>query len=99
MQPSTVELTKVHYYEKDREGVNAPIPTISRAMFESAILNEKIIKKNIFGHKWVLKINESERVKKRPRWKVVVYVLVLSCIVIAVCFGIYFSIGKEVKSY
>lgn len=105
MQRSTaVELTKVRYYDghKNHED-DLQVPPITRHTYQDAN-REAIIKRNVFGHRWVLKINDEEQEDDRnthqskianPRnLKVVVYVLVFCCIIVAVCFGFYFSLGE-----
>lgn len=93
--PSTVQLTRVHFYDPSRNERNVEIPSVSREVFRYDLDKNRVIKKNIFGHKWVLKINENQDVKKKKcSGKVIVYVWVFCCIIIAICFGIYFSIGK-----
>lgn len=89
LQPVNVQLTKVHYYDKFKG-----IKTVSREVFENEFNRNVVIKSNIFGHKWVLKVNEQESCKKKSRLKLVVYVLVCCCIIIAVSFGVFLSIGK-----
>lgn len=89
-----VELTKVHYYDSDKLNRNVEITTISRQLTINTDRNP-IIKKNIFGHRWVLKINDNKNVKnKRCNFKVILYVFVFFCLILAVAFGIYFTLGK-----
>lgn len=90
--PSVVELRKVSYYDAGRPSIS----TISREMFEHDAARDAIIKKNVFGHRWVLKINEVEAPAKneRRRLRVVVYLVVFCCIVAVVLFGMYFTLGK-----
>lgn len=94
-----VELTKVHYYNASRRGRNAQIFTISgNADHNLKVTKKCVIKKNIFGHKWVLKVNEIENLKK-SRTKHVLYILVFVCIIVAVSFGVIFSIGKFLNKF
>lgn len=97
LQPSAVELTKVRYYDGHRghrrDQAPATVPTISRG----TATRDAIIKRNVFGHRWVLRINEHEpesKLEDTKSLRVVVYVLVFCCIVVAVCFGFYFSFGE-----
>ncbi|XP_063925020.1 very low-density lipoprotein receptor-like [Zophobas morio] len=90
LQPTTVELTKIHFYNRE-------IPTISREIFDNQINNTVVIKKNLFRHKWVLKINEIGGGREKFQWRLVVYVLGLSCLVVAVVFGLYFTFGRGTK--
>ncbi|KAJ8956295.1 hypothetical protein NQ318_015031 [Aromia moschata] len=96
-RPCGVELTKVHYYDKRKDVGRPGIYSISREVHQNDFNRNVIIKRNIFGHRWVLKINEDagEAKKKKARAKLVVYVLVSCSIVIAVCFGILFSVDKN----
>lgn len=88
---SRVELTKIHYYGRNAGTIN----TISREIFNKEHSRANvIIKNNIFGHRWVLKVNESPDAKKSSKIRVVLYILVFCCIVIAISFGIYFTIGE-----
>lgn len=88
-----IELTKVHYYDNDKLERNIEISTISRNV--NTIHDKPIIKKNIFGHRWVLKINENENYHKHKcNIKVILYILVFCCIIIAIGFGVYLSFGK-----
>lgn len=93
LQPCNVELTKIHYYDKNITERNTVIPTISREIDNNNFNSNIIIKRNVFGQRWVLKINETRNNKPKPRYRVVVYVLVVCSLIIAVCFGIFFSIG------
>ncbi|KAI4454818.1 ldl receptor-like superfamily [Holotrichia oblita] len=93
---STVQLTKVHFYDPTRCEMNLEIPTISRDIFRCDLEKNPIIKRNIFGHKWVLKINENQNSeKKKCSGKVIVYIWVFCCIVVAIAFGIYLSIESK----
>lgn len=96
LQNCNVELTKVHYYDINHTGRNLQISTISRSEspFQKTYKQNTVIKKNIFGHKWVLKINENNENLKKSKVKLIVYVLVFVCIIVAVCFGVFFTIGK-----
>lgn len=93
---SSVELTRVHFFDPNRYERNIEIPTISREVFQNSFNTNTIIKKNIFGHKWVLKINENQDdEKEKCSGKVIVYIWVFCCIIVAISFGIYFSVGKS----
>lgn len=94
LQPCSVELTKIHYYDKNKTERNCPIPTISREIDNNHFNSNIIIKKNIFGQRWVLKINESGNIKKKSKVRVIIYVLVICSLITAVSFGILLSIGK-----
>lgn len=88
---NTVQLTKIHYY-------NNEIPTISREIFDNHINSRVRIEKNLFRHRWVLKINEIGGGRKKFQWRFVVYITVLSCLIVAVVFGLYFTyFGKITK--
>lgn len=93
LQPCSVELKRIYYYEKEKNlEENWVIPTISSQVDNKNV----IIKRNIFGHRWVLKINDNSPPKKsKPKLRVVLYVLVICSLIIAVCFGIIASIGKS----
>lgn len=97
-RPAHVELTGVRHNCLDDAG--ARVPTVSSGrMFEDEPYGggrDQIIKSNVFGHRWVLRINENERqaIKRRSRWKMMLYALVFCCILLALCFGIFFSVGK-----
>ncbi|XP_018572381.1 low-density lipoprotein receptor-related protein 2-like [Anoplophora glabripennis] len=96
LQPCNVELTKIHYYDRSKRESNLAISTISREVCQNNFNRNVIIKKNVFGHRWVLRINDGEGVhKKRKKLRVVVYILVFCSIVVAVCFGVFFSIYKN----
>lgn len=88
-----VELTKIHYYGRNVDTIN----TISRQIYNKQ--NNIIIKNNIFGHRWILKVNEPPNQKKSNKIKLVLYIFVFCCIVIAICFGIYFTLGKYLRKY
>lgn len=93
LQPCGAELQRIYYYEKEKKvEENWVIPTISSQIDNKNI----IIKKNIFGHRWVLKINENNKPKKsKPKLRVVIYVFVVCSLLTAVCFGLFASIGKS----
>lgn len=93
LQPCSVELTKIHYYDKNKTERNWAIPTISREI-ENSYNSNILIKKNVFGQRWVLKINENSNIKKKSKVRVVTYVIVVCSLIIAVGFGLYFSIGE-----
>lgn len=91
-----VELTKVHYYSGDRE---LPVYSISGRLGSDRAQKSLIIKKNIFGHKWVLKINEDlegevKKKKKKRGIRFALYSAVTFCILVALIFGLYFAFGK-----
>lgn len=93
---SNVQLTRVHYYDEATSRGNVEIPTVSRQVHRNIADEGVVIKRNVFGHKWVLRINPpDEPRKKKCSAKVLVYLWVLCCIVTAVCFGLYFTIGKR----
>ncbi|GJQ85399.1 hypothetical protein Trydic_g10173 [Trypoxylus dichotomus] len=93
---STVQLTKVHFYDPARSERNIELPSISREVFHYNLNRSPLIKRNIFSHKWVLKINENqEDEKERFRGKVLVYIWVFCCIIVAIGFGIYFTIESR----
>lgn len=95
LQPCNVELTKIHYYDHTKRENNLAISTISREVCQNNFNRNVIIKRNVFGHRWVLRINDGERGgKKKKRLRVVVYILVFCSIIVAVCFGIFFSVCK-----
>ncbi|RZC35245.1 low-density lipoprotein receptor-related protein 6 [Asbolus verrucosus] len=94
LQPTTVELTKIQYYDS-KNAEPLVIPTISREIFDNHVNSNVIIKKNIFGHRWVLKINEIGGGGDKFHWRLIVYVLVFSCIIIAVAFGLYLTFDKS----
>lgn len=85
LQP--VELTKIHYYDARKE-----IATVSREVFDNHLNANVVVEKNLFRHRWVLKINEIGGGRDRVRWRLVVCILVLSCLVVAVVFGVYFGL-------
>ncbi|CAG9772742.1 unnamed protein product [Ceutorhynchus assimilis] len=93
LQPCNVELTKVHYYDRNKRSQNMSVSTISREMYQNSFNKNMIIKKNIFGHRWVLKINE--QIDPEPKKKnqfLFVYILVFISLILAVSFGIIFSL-------
>ncbi|KAK9745300.1 Low-density lipoprotein receptor domain class A [Popillia japonica] len=93
---STVQLTKVHFYDPARCDRNLEIATISRDIFRCELAKNPIIKRNIFGHKWVLKINENQDGEKHKcTAKIIVYIWVFCCIIVAIAFGIYFTIESK----
>ncbi|KAF5291761.1 hypothetical protein FQA39_LY14249 [Lamprigera yunnana] len=85
-----VELTKVHYRDDDRG-----ISIISRSDPLFVPPKNTLIKKNIFGHTWILKINESDDDFKKSKTKIVAYTLIFGSIVTVVFFGIFFSIDTS----
>lgn len=105
-----VELTKVHYYyyndDKLDDNRRDEIITISRHIVNNNFNYKPIIKKNIFGHRWVLKINEvnndvsktkttsTTTSTKKCNFKFIVYVSVFFCLILAIAFGIYFTLGN-----
>lgn len=93
-----VELTKVHYFEPARHHRNVEmIPTISEEVYQNTFNKNLIIKKNIFGHKWVLKVNElNGNVKKKRSLRCLLYCVVFLCILLAVLSGVFFTfeLGK-----
>lgn len=91
-----VQLTKIHYYDSKRLNRHIEIATISRKVHQNCFRDNPIVKKNIFGHRWILKVNESvsEESKRKIDAKLVLYILVFASISVAVCSGIYFSLGK-----
>lgn len=92
---TSIELTKVHYYDSGKFSRNAEISTVSREVSGRHLHRHPIIQKNIFGHRWVLKINDSKRDDKHKcNVKVILYVLVFLSIILAIGFGIYFSLGE-----
>ncbi|XP_074029553.1 uncharacterized protein isoform X2 [Leptinotarsa decemlineata] len=94
LQPSNVELTKVHYYGKNGNDRNLRISTISREVYENSYNRNVIIKRNIFGQRWVLRINERDDLKKTHKYRIALYVLVFCSILLAVASGIFFSLDK-----
>ncbi|XP_050312329.1 uncharacterized protein LOC126747627 [Anthonomus grandis grandis] len=99
LQPCNVELTKVHYYDQTKRSHNMGISTISREMHENDFNKNMMIKKNIFGHRWVLKINEQQNndlKSKIQRKYLTLYIIVVFCIIVAVSFGIIFSIDHDI---
>ncbi|KAG5895356.1 hypothetical protein JTB14_003153 [Gonioctena quinquepunctata] len=93
LQPCNVELTKIHYYDKSRKEMNLKISTISQEVFENSYNKNVIIKRNVIGHRWVLRINEqNEDFEKKSKLRIVLYVLVFCSIVVAVVFGIFLSV-------
>lgn len=81
LQPTTVELTKIHFYNDYN---NREISTISRE-----IPTTVVIKKNLFRNRWVLKINEIGTNRKTIHWHFII--ILVSCIIVAVTFGLYFG--------
>ncbi|KAK4877816.1 hypothetical protein RN001_010322 [Aquatica leii] len=63
------------------------------------ISKNSIIKRNIFGHKWILKVNETEDINKTSKIKIAAYSLVFTSILIAVCFGIFVSIDLKLFQF
>lgn len=94
LQPSNVELTKIHYYEKNLCGEK--IPTISQEIEDKNLDRNVIIKKNIFGHKWVLKVNENDDEVKKSKLKLVLYIWVFLSITTAFGFGIFFALNNTI---
>ncbi|XP_031331734.1 atrial natriuretic peptide-converting enzyme-like isoform X2 [Photinus pyralis] len=93
---SNVELTKVHFCDIGEGGRRTQISIISKDEPDFRVPQHSLIKKNIFGHRWVLTINEAGNKKSKHRLRIV-YILVFICIIIAVSFGIFFSIDFSVK--
>ncbi|XP_060532792.1 low-density lipoprotein receptor-related protein 5-like isoform X2 [Cylas formicarius] len=98
LQPCNVELTKVHYYDTSKRNQNVSISTISREIAQNGFNRNVLIKKNIFGHRWVLRINElDDRLKKKPPGrKRTLYVVVFCFIVVAISSGIFFSLDRYI---
>ncbi|XP_057656222.1 low-density lipoprotein receptor-related protein-like [Diorhabda carinulata] len=96
LQPSNVELTKIHYYEKNNQNISSY--TISKKVDDRNFGNKKvIIKKNVFGHRWVLQINDDDvRIKRNSKVKVLVYMLVFLSILLVVGFGIFLTLDNTV---
>ncbi|XP_044764565.1 vitellogenin receptor-like [Coccinella septempunctata] len=96
-----VELTKVHYFEPAKHHRNVEISSISREVFQNTFNKNLIIKKNVFGHKWVLKINEldGDSLKKRKSVRCLLYCVVFSCILFAVLSGLFFTFELEKKFF
>ncbi|XP_018323596.1 vitellogenin receptor-like [Agrilus planipennis] len=92
---TNVQLTKVYYYDRNNRHRNMEIFTLTRETLENKINKDKIIKKNIFGHRWILKINEVEGIKRQSSGKLVVYLLVAFSLIIAVVFGIVFFVDAK----
>lgn len=100
LQPTTVQLTKIRFFDEKNQNF---IPSISRQVFDKTSFNGNIIKKNnIFGHRWVLKINEIGAENERNGKKLFIYILLFSGIIIALTAGLHFLFGnlsmKENKS-
>ncbi|XP_030755189.1 low-density lipoprotein receptor-related protein-like [Sitophilus oryzae] len=98
LQPSNVELTKVYWYDKNKRAQNMSVSTISREVYQNSFNKNAIIKKNIFGQRWVLKINEVEVLKKKEsvKWKTYAYIFVFCSLVLAVGCGIFFSFDHNI---
>ncbi|KAL3270992.1 hypothetical protein HHI36_021495 [Cryptolaemus montrouzieri] len=96
-----VELTKVHYFEPNKHHRNVSIPTVSQEVFENTFNRNVIIKKNIFGHKWVLKINELENgnIKKKKSVKCWIYSAVFLCILVAVASSLFYTLDLEKRIF
>ncbi|XP_045469278.1 sortilin-related receptor-like [Harmonia axyridis] len=96
-----VELTKVHYFDASRHHRNIEVPTVSREVFQNTFNRNLIIKKNVFGHKWVLKINEHDEgdIKKSRTVKCLVYCIVFSSILLAIASGAFFAFELEKKLF
>ncbi|KAL1502556.1 hypothetical protein ABEB36_007681 [Hypothenemus hampei] len=96
LQPCNVELTKIHYYDQSKRSRNMSVSTISREVYQNGFNKNMLIKKNVFGRKWVLKINEQmdEEPKKLHKSKLIIFICVslFVCIILALCFGIIFSL-------
>lgn len=91
LQPCSAELTRIHYYDRNKSERNWAITPISRQIDN----NNVVIKKNVFGQHWVLKISENRDIKKKSKARVVIYVLVICSLICAVFCGILFSVGKN----
>ncbi|XP_017786700.1 PREDICTED: low-density lipoprotein receptor-related protein 1B-like [Nicrophorus vespilloides] len=89
---SNVELTKVHYYESFRRCRNLELATISREVFDNQ--TNSIIKRSIFGHRWVLQINEVDATKDSKWKRYCLYVFVFICVLLAIVFGVYITITE-----
>ncbi|KAK9887585.1 hypothetical protein WA026_023470 [Henosepilachna vigintioctopunctata] len=96
-----VELTKVHYFEPTKQHRNVAIHTISQEVFDNTFNKNVIIKKNIFGHKWVLKINEVDigTAKKKYSSRFWVYSAVFACILVTVMGSLFFTFNLEKKIF
>jgi len=77
------------------------VSTISREMYQNNFNKNTVIKKKMFGNKWVLQINEYHHsdVKKKKKRKLIIFVCasVLISIIIALAVGIIFSLGNYFK--
>lgn len=92
LQPTTVQLTKIRFLDEKKQNF---IPSISRQVFDKTSFNSNIIKKkNIFGHKWVLKINEISTENQKNGNRFLIYILLFSGIIIALTAGLHFLFGK-----
>ncbi|XP_066260386.1 LDL receptor repeat-containing protein egg-2-like [Euwallacea similis] len=101
LQPNNVELTKVHYYDKTRWSQNMSVSTISREVHQNNYNKNILVKNNVFGHKWVLRINQgasNEDPKRGKRRKVLVFlcVSVFLSIIIALFLGVVLSLDFNI---
>ncbi|CAG9815028.1 unnamed protein product [Phaedon cochleariae] len=96
LSPTNIELTKIHYYDEKIRRQQENLKFSSREHTQNEFNKNVIIKRNVFGRRWVLKINETDRQdEKEKKTKVVVYVLVFCSIIVAVGFGIFLSFDKR----
>ncbi|XP_048521637.1 low-density lipoprotein receptor-related protein 1 isoform X2 [Dendroctonus ponderosae] len=79
---------------------NMSVSTISREMYQNGFNKNVMIKRDMFGHKWILKINEqkSQDPKKKNRLKLMllIYVSVFFSTILALCCGIIFSLDYNI---
>ncbi|XP_044260962.1 LDL receptor repeat-containing protein egg-1-like isoform X2 [Tribolium madens] len=88
LHPNTVQLTKIHYY-------NGEIPTISREIFDNCVNSRVKITKNLFRHRCVLKINEIGGGGEKFQWRLVVYVIVFICLMVALISALFFTCFRQ----
>ncbi|XP_076256761.1 uncharacterized protein LOC143194081 [Rhynchophorus ferrugineus] len=98
LQPCNVELTKVYYYDINKRSQNVSISTVSGKKFENSINEYSIIKNNIFGQRWLLKINEFEDIRKESIFnlKICAYAFVFFTLLLAIGFGIFYSFDNNI---
>lgn len=88
-----VQLTKIYYYGANNR---FEVPTVSRQV---SLGNCGIVKKNIFGGKWVLRINEPEGGEKKESLGILVtglFVVILCLILVGLAvLAVLFSKGKS----